>query len=405
MVIRILFLTANPTDLAFLRLDKESRAIDHSLRSTDFRDKFEFIQHHAVQTKDIQEYLLRYKPHIVHFSGHGDVAGNIFLETDKGLYQPVSIKSLSNLFSILNDNIRCVVLSACFSKGQAEAIAEHVDCVIGIPGMIGDESAINFASAFYRGIGFGRSIETAFYLGCSQIDLDNPDLDKEYKPQLIALICKPSEIILPIANPSKGSILYPQLFRKFLHNKIFIFSLGLLILLSVSLSQVFRREEIPISSYLDTAAGAIRSQIVLDKDKSYTVAISGTWSTWDATWWSAVCKGTPEALPQKSTPNRTNGNVGLDAAFIFARPKRSSYCGQNEILPAPLSPLIQIAVSLDNGGSWQTLESTNLTYNTQHVYHYTIVGQGFPAQFRVQEKTPEDNYGILTVEIEKSLKP
>ena len=96
--------------------------------------------------------LLRHQPHIVHFSGHGSSLGEIFLEDDAGLSQPVSPRALSTTFGLLKDNIRCVVLNACFSRIQAEAIAQHIECVVGMSQAIGDRAAISFAAAFYQAV-------------------------------------------------------------------------------------------------------------------------------------------------------------------------------------------------------------------------------------------------------------
>ncbi len=97
---RILFLTANPSDSSRLRLDHESRAIDEALRKAEFRDRFTFEQYQAVRIKDLQECLLRFKPHIVHFSGHGSSAGQILLEDNNGNSKPVSEYALGTLFSV-----------------------------------------------------------------------------------------------------------------------------------------------------------------------------------------------------------------------------------------------------------------------------------------------------------------
>jgi hypothetical protein len=192
--IKILFLTANTLDTSRLRLDKEIREIDRALRQADFHDKFDIEQHWAVRVADLQGYLLRHKPHIVHFSGHGSQSSEIILEDNFGKSAPVSIRALSKLFSVLKDNIRCVVLNACYSEKQAQAIAEHIDCVIGMSKAIGDTSAISFASAFYQALGFGRNIQTAFDLGCLQIDLDR--LGEQATPKLIAHRTSPDGIVL-----------------------------------------------------------------------------------------------------------------------------------------------------------------------------------------------------------------
>jgi hypothetical protein len=133
---------------------------------------------------DLQECLLRFKPHIVHFSGHGSEEGEIYLQDSSGLSKPVSEKSLGKLFAVLKDNIRCVVLNACYSRTQADAIAAHIDAVVGMSTAIGDQAAISFSAAFYQALAYGRDLQTAFDLGTIQIDLEA--IPEEETPQLIA---------------------------------------------------------------------------------------------------------------------------------------------------------------------------------------------------------------------------
>jgi hypothetical protein len=191
--IKILFLAANPKDTHSLRLDEEIRSIDRALRQAEFRDKFDIEQQWAVRVSDLQDHFLRFTPDIVHFSGHGSSSSEIILEDLDGSRKTVSTHALSNLFDILKDNIRCVVLNACYSEKQAQAIAEHIDCVVGMTKAIGDEAAINFATGFYRALGYGRDVQTAFELGKSQIDLGG--LDEEDTPKLLAFKQKPNKVI------------------------------------------------------------------------------------------------------------------------------------------------------------------------------------------------------------------
>ncbi len=191
--IKILFLAANPIDTPPLRLDAEVRAIDQALRRSEFRNHFDIEQHWAVRLTDLQEYLLRHQPDIVHFSGHGSNVNQIILEDETGNSRQVSTSALSQLFSILRDNIRCVVLNACYSEHQGQAIAEHIDCVVGMSSSILDATAISFASAFYQALGFGRDVKTAFDLGCVQIDFE--DLNEQEKPRIIAIRTDPKDIV------------------------------------------------------------------------------------------------------------------------------------------------------------------------------------------------------------------
>lgn len=191
--IRILFLGASPADAQALRLDHEVREIDHSLRQGEFRERFDLRQQLALRPNDLQTALLRHRPQILHFSGHGEVDG-ICLEDEAGQTRMVPGNVLGRILAVFKKQIRCVVLNACYSQEQAEAIARDIDCVIGMSKAFGDRAAIRFGGAFYQALAFGSSIETAFQLACAQIDLDG--YDEGSTPQLIAFRRDPGEITL-----------------------------------------------------------------------------------------------------------------------------------------------------------------------------------------------------------------
>lgn len=181
--IKILFLAASPTNTTHLQLDKEHREIGDRLQKTKYRDSFQLESKWAVRVGDLSAHLMEHKPNIVHFSGHGSKAHELIFLNNTDEAHSVSAERLSKLFSVLKDNIRCVVLNACYSEGQAQAIAQHIDCVIGMSDAIGDDSAIVFAAHFYQALAYGRSIQDAFDLGCLEIDMEN--LDEGSKPKLI----------------------------------------------------------------------------------------------------------------------------------------------------------------------------------------------------------------------------
>jgi hypothetical protein len=194
--IRILFLAALPLDMPPLRLAEECRAIDQALQRTKFRNHFEMQDHWAVQVDDLQELLLRHKPHIVHFSGHGSPSNEIIFQDGHGKPQPLSPEVLGRLFCLLRDNIKCVVLNACYTERQAQEIAKHISCVIGISDAIRDDAAIQFSIAFYRALGFGRDMQTAFELGRLEIESGLSGLTEHLKPQLLSPTCDPSNIFV-----------------------------------------------------------------------------------------------------------------------------------------------------------------------------------------------------------------
>lgn len=192
----ILFWASNPIDSSRLRLDEEVRTIDERLRSSEFRDLFDLETQWAVRIGDLSEGLLRYRPTIVHFSGHGNPTGEVLLERADGTAGPVSPSALAGLFAAVSADEhrpRVVVFNACFSEATAEAVAPHVDCVVGTTAAIGDQAAISFAGGFYRALGYGESMRSAFELGRNEIDLAS--LDQENVPRLLSRV-DPSTIAL-----------------------------------------------------------------------------------------------------------------------------------------------------------------------------------------------------------------
>ncbi|MBU7582282.1 MAG: AAA-like domain-containing protein [Nostoc sp. TH1S01] len=168
---KILILSAHPTNGRPLRLDQEVREIQAGLKRAKSRDKFEIISSWAVRPEDLRRALLDYEPEIVHFSGHGAGNQGLVLENEAGKGQLVSTEALTKLFSLFQDKIECVLLNACYSEVQAEAIFQHIDCVVGMNQEIGDEAAREFAVGFYDALGADRSYQDAYEFGCNAIDL------------------------------------------------------------------------------------------------------------------------------------------------------------------------------------------------------------------------------------------
>jgi len=160
--VRVLFLAANPEDTERLGLDEEVRSIGEKLRSSKGRETIILEQAWAVRPDDVLQELSERRPHIVHFSGHGTDRGEIVLTGSQGDSRPMSQRALKALFSAMKDNVRLVVLNACFSEAQASAISEVIDVTVGMLGTVDDVAARVFAAAFYRALGFGKSVKQAF---------------------------------------------------------------------------------------------------------------------------------------------------------------------------------------------------------------------------------------------------
>jgi hypothetical protein len=181
MVRKILFLASNPTDTGRLRLDQEVRDIEDGLKRSNERDQFELIQRFAARIGDLRRGLLEHSPQIVHFSGHGTGVDGIVVENDKGESSPVPTEALANLFELCAEHVDCVVLNACESDLQAEAISKHIPYVIGMTSSVSDDAAREFAVGFYDALGGGKSMQVAFEFGRNAIALKGIPEDKTPK--------------------------------------------------------------------------------------------------------------------------------------------------------------------------------------------------------------------------------
>lgn len=179
--IKVLFLAANP--FGDLNLDIEVRSIVEKIRASEYRDCLQLIPALAARTDDLIQLLNEHKPHIVHFSGHGSDLGEIILVDDNGSHKAVSAKAMKSLMKTLKDNIQLVIFNACYSKEQAIAITEVIDCAIGMNAPINDPAAIVFAASFYRAVGFARSAKEAFEQGLAALALEG--FTDESVPELL----------------------------------------------------------------------------------------------------------------------------------------------------------------------------------------------------------------------------
>jgi hypothetical protein len=179
----ILLMSANPSRVEPLRLDEERRAIDRALAVA--HDRLVVQTADAVRLDDLQTALMRHKPVIAHFSGHGTASTGLVVTDDAGRARLVPPRALSDLFGILRHGLRCVVLNACFTREQAQAIAEHGPCVVGMHSRVLDDTAIRFAAGFYEGIAHANSIRVSFELARNRLRLHgHPD---ESAPVLVAV--------------------------------------------------------------------------------------------------------------------------------------------------------------------------------------------------------------------------
>ena len=177
--LKVLFLSASR---GALRVDHELRAIVERIRRAPAGDQIELVSEWAVRTTDITDALLRHRPNVVHFSGHGRADAGIFLEDERGRPVGVLPDTMCRLFAPLRGTTRLVILNACETRPIAEALQYVVDYTISMRKPITDAAAIAFAAGFYGALAHRETVRSAFNSALTQLDLslipeaDIPDL-------------------------------------------------------------------------------------------------------------------------------------------------------------------------------------------------------------------------------------
>jgi len=199
----ILFLAANPLGTDRLALDREARAIQVEFERSGHRDQFELVTRWAAEPLDLLRELRKLKPMVVHFSGHGGRSGHrpgtgprrdvvqemsattrdhqrgLYFQGPDGRPRLVSTAAIRQTFGAAGKSVKVVVLNACYSDVQAEALLMHVGCIVGIRGTIRDDAARSFAIGFYGALGDCESVAAAHRHGCAAMGLEgSSDGDK-----------------------------------------------------------------------------------------------------------------------------------------------------------------------------------------------------------------------------------
>lgn len=191
--VKILFLASTPSTPEQTKLlEEERRVIESVLAAVRYRDWFgSYMYRNVLELDDFEKYLKDFQPTIFHFSGHGHEDGELKLEN-----RFIPVDFLARVFADAVSYVKCVTLSSCYSKAQAEEIAKTIPCVVGTKEEIRHKNAINFVKSFYREIGNGRSINTAYKKAQSLINAEVAGLGENM-------------ILLPTEDSGNNLILVP----------------------------------------------------------------------------------------------------------------------------------------------------------------------------------------------------
>lgn len=177
-LVRVLFVAANPKDQAQLAIDQEGLGIVEYVLNGVAADRIELNVVRRATPDSLRSMLARFRPNVVHFSGHGHSDG-IVLQDDAGQSFYVDKAALRVLLGVFSNDIRVVVLNSCSSSVIAEELAKSIDVAVGMKADVDDDTAIAFSEGFFDGFAHGSSLAEAFELGvanCKLKGVPSPDL-------------------------------------------------------------------------------------------------------------------------------------------------------------------------------------------------------------------------------------
>jgi hypothetical protein len=169
---KVLFIAANPTNLAEVDWSTEYKAVDKILKRRGFENRYEVKLVPKAKADDINEYV-NGEIWLIHFCGHGK-PDKIILE--KGSQSSLAVRPNSLLSYIEEvEGLQCVLLNSCNSDGLAEKIQDIVDYSIGFEGSIENDDALEFVRHFYESFTKFETIPMAFRAVYKQLALENND--------------------------------------------------------------------------------------------------------------------------------------------------------------------------------------------------------------------------------------
>lgn len=177
---KVLILAATPDDEGRIRPDKEVAELRERMAAMPSQKRplaFDHIM--AARLDQIQQELVRQRPTILHFSGHG-APGVLVFETSDGRAADLSAVLLARVLKGYRD-IECLVLHACFTEDVARACLPYVDCVVGSTAAVDDEAAPRFSYLFYQSVAAGMGYEQAFEMGQTEVAFQSTTAADAYK--------------------------------------------------------------------------------------------------------------------------------------------------------------------------------------------------------------------------------
>jgi len=174
--LRLLIAIASPGDKAELSVGEEIAHLDDALASLVESGLVETARIDHTTLERLDDALLKKRPHVLHFIGHGDFVGDdgvVILEGEAtpGAADPITGRQLGALLRNHLASLRLVFLNSCMGAavaGQApfggvaqSLIRRGIPAVIAMQFPISDQAAVSLARHFYRYVAAGLPVDAA----------------------------------------------------------------------------------------------------------------------------------------------------------------------------------------------------------------------------------------------------
>ena len=170
-----------------LRVAREQKRIKDAVQFASGRESVSLDLRPAATGEDLLNGLTQGRPHVVHFSGHGNSAVIVFEQDTDGTNagEVVAADTLAAVLRAVDEPPLLVVLNACSSAAQARQLVGGIaSFAIGHADTIADGDAIAYAARFYASLADGQSIQASHDIAKAALLLQGtPDADL---PQLYA---------------------------------------------------------------------------------------------------------------------------------------------------------------------------------------------------------------------------
>lgn len=157
-----------------LRVGREQKRIRAAVESALHRDQIELDVRPAATTADLLDGITKFRPHVVHFSGHSDDDLIVFEDDQDAPHEGVIVtaRAFARAVGATDSPPLLVLLNSCRSAAQIDdLVAQVIPFAIGMADSIEDADAISYAAQFYAAVANGQSIHSSHLSGQAALEL------------------------------------------------------------------------------------------------------------------------------------------------------------------------------------------------------------------------------------------